>query len=56
MCLDNKDRLSNNNATDIIAGKNINESVNKRLMEAFDELKQKAGLKGSSIKKRKLLD
>jgi hypothetical protein len=45
-----------NFATDTIAGKNIKESANKRLMETFDELKQKAGMKGSGINKRKLIE
>jgi hypothetical protein len=45
-----------NFATDTIAGKNIKESANKRLMETFDELKEKAGMKGSGINKRKLLE
>ena len=44
-----------NFATDTIAGKNIKESANK-VMETFDELKQKAGMKGSGINKRKLLE
>jgi hypothetical protein len=43
-----------NFAQDTIAGKNIQESGNQRLMETINELKQKAGMKGSGINKRKL--
>jgi hypothetical protein len=42
-----------NFAQDTIAGKNIQEKGNQRLMETINELKQ-AGMKGWGINKRKL--
>ena len=42
-----------NFAQDTIAGKNVKESVNKRLSETVDDLKRKASMNGSGINKRK---
>ena len=42
-----------NFAQDTIAGKNVKESVSKRLSETVDDLKRKASMNGSGINKRK---
>ena len=45
-----------NFASDTLAGQNIKDSANRRLMETLNELKDKAGMKGSGINKRKFQD
>ena len=43
-----------NLASDALKGKNIKQSAEERLMETFSELKNKAGMQGNGINRKKL--
>lgn len=42
-----------NLAKDALSGKNVKQSAEQRMMESFNELKQKAGMTGNGIKRRR---